>query len=262
MKKDTLKTETLELTIDGLGVGVAQKRRTLNEALTTLDQWVEQNAPTLTDEDRMRFSEVLQTEKEPETRDGESHGDDRSLALSILRLHAMRLLYRFDEGKRLRTELPPTDESDYERAKRKLETALRQTELAMNEARIDTAIANAQGIFNDRNANRHWLNQALKRLQPLAQRDLLALANAIPAPEPPSLGIVQRLTLWVLRIKSEEIVRRNLNSLRQLAELQTQELAEMVVLLRQSFESIKDTLGVEQAQTLLKQLGVETEPSS
>jgi hypothetical protein len=243
---------TLGETVNNLTIDVTARRQSLDDALFTLQAWVDRNASLMTEADRAAFSETLAAEKDSQIRDGQPYGDDASLVASVLRLHAMRLLYRADEQRQ--GPIPLDDESRYGRARHRLQMALREAELAINEARVDAAIANAHHILADRGANRRWLQDALTRLQPIAAKDLVKLADAVPAPELLSLNIVQRLLFRILGIQQEEIARRSLQSLRHLAELQHSQLTEMVKLLADSFDAIEDRPGAQQALALLAKL--------
>jgi hypothetical protein len=244
---------TLSETINTLAEKVSSKAESLDDALFSLQTWIDQNAGRMTEADREGFSETLNAEKETATREGKPYGDDLSLVLSVLRLHAMRLLYRFDERREGR---PAGDETTpYNRARYRLTLALREAEMAINEARVDTAIANAHHILADHKANHRWLQDALTRLDTIAQKDLIRLAEAVPAPENLPLNVLQRIGFRVLGIKQEEIARRNLQSLRQVAELQTHQLIEMAKLLADSFDAIGDQVGARQALALVAKFG-------
>ena len=247
---------TLDETITTLATSTLDKQQSLDDALTALQTWIDQNVGRMSDEDREAFSDTLNAEKDPAMREGRPHGDDRSLILSVLRLHAMRLLYRFDERREGR---PASDDTTpYGRARNRLTVALREAEMAINEARVDTAIANAHQILMDRGANLRWLQDALTRLQTIGQKDLIKLADSIPEPELPPLSFLQRVGFRVLGIRQEEIARRNLRSLRHIAELQTSQLVEMAKLLADSFSAIGDDLGAQQALALLSKFGTES----
>ncbi|MEP7288469.1 MAG: hypothetical protein ABI947_22180 [Chloroflexota bacterium] len=252
----TLEKTSLEQTIDSLAAEVAAKRQSLDDALFALQTWFDRNAASLTEAARTRFSQTLNADKAASLKRSKDNtpaeGDDLTLVVSVLRLHAMRLLYRFDER---RTGRPAaTDTSPYGRAMRKLRIELRETEIAINEARIDAAIANAHNILDDRNANRRWLQDAFARLQTIAHKDLIKLAESVPAPELPPLNIFQRVSFSILGIKQEEIGRRSLQSVRQIAVLQNSQLIEMVKLLAESFAANNDPVGSEQALNLLVNL--------
>jgi hypothetical protein len=73
-------------------------------------------------------------------------------------------------------------------------------------------------------------------------------------PEPPPLNILQRLVFLVLGIKQEEIARRTVQSLNQMAELQRTQLVEMITLLADAFAAIDDAPGAQQALALLARL--------
>jgi hypothetical protein len=242
----------LDEKINALATDVSNTRQSLDDVLFALQTWLERTVDKMSDAERAAFSDTVNAEKDTATHDGKPHGDDNTLASSVLRLHAMRLLYRFDEARRN----PPTvaDNSAYTRAKLRLQQSLRQVELAMNEARVDTAIANAHNILNDAGANRRWLQDALSRLKNVANKDLLSLADAIPMPEMPPLNLFQRVIFRLFGIKQEEIARRSLKSLRQIAEMETSQMVELARLLADSFTSIGDSAGGQQALALLSQL--------
>jgi hypothetical protein len=244
---------TLIETINNLTTDIAGQQKSLDDALFSVQAWIDRNAKSMTEADRDNFSRALHTEKETPVVDGEKRSDDSSLAGSVLRLHAMRLLYRYDE--RQVGPIPPSDDnSAYGRAKDRLQRALRETEIAINEARVDTAIANAHHILADPRANHRWLQDALTRLQTVGARNLIGLADAIPAPQLPPLGLLQKVMFRVLGIKQEEIARRNLKSLREIAALQHSQLVEMAQLLAESFVAIGDQLAAQQALALLAKL--------
>lgn len=242
---------TINQTIDQLTGGVTAGKQSLDDALFALQEWLDKNADRLSEADRDTFSETLAAEKDTQVRDGQPYGDDQSLVVSVLRLHAMRLLYRFDAP---RPQPDEADDSAYGRAKQRLQIALRETEMAINEARVDATIANAHQILMDRNANHRWLQDALARLQTVAAKDLVKLADAVPMPDLPPLNLLQRVAFFVLGIKQEEIARRTVQSLKQMAELQRTQLVEMITLLADAFMAIDDQPGAQQALALLARL--------
>ncbi len=241
---------TINQTIEQLTGSVTSGKQSLDDALFALQAWLDKSADLISESDRDTFSETLEAEKDTQVRDGQPYGDDQTLVASVLRLHAMRLLYRLDAPRRPEAG----DDSAYGRAKYRLQLALRETEMAINEARVDATIANAHQILMDRNANHRWLQDALARLQGVAGKDLVKLADAVPIPEPIPLKIIQRLVFLVLGIKQEEIARRTVASLKQMAELEHSQLIEMVTLLIDAFTAINDGPGVQQAQALLAKL--------
>jgi hypothetical protein len=234
---------------------VASKKANLEDALFKLQTWIDQNAPALTEADRQEFATVLRAEKAEEPADANAQkSSDRSLIASVLRLHAMRLLFRLDASREV-TPLPaPEDDTIYAQKKHRLKLALQEVETAVNEARIDTAIANAHGLLGDTGANRRWLHDALIRIQTVAAKDLNRMAETIPTPPLPSLNLLQRIMFRVYGIKQEEIARRTLTSLRQIAALQTSQIAEMATLLADSFNAVGDKLGAQQALAILTRL--------
>ncbi len=241
-------------TITDLTSAVTGKRQSLDDALFALQTWVDHNAPLMTEADRNAFSQTLDAEKDATVDEDEPYSSDTSLIASVLRLHAMRLLYRFDERRHGSPVEQPDPNSPYERARYRLQVALRETEIAINEGRIDAAIANAHHILNDRGANRRWLQDSLARVQTVAAKDLIKLAEAVPAPEPPPINILQRAMFLVFGIRQDEIIRRNMRSLRQLAELEHNQLLELAKLLADSFEAIGDRPGAKQARSLVERL--------
>ncbi len=232
---------------------MTSQRELLDDALFVMQSWVTRNAPLMTEADRTDFSQALTSEKNPQQRNGSAYGDDGSLVASILRVHTMRLLFRYD-AEHDSIAFDASDDTSYGRASRQLREALRNAEQAMNEARVDTAIANAHQIMGDANANHRWLQDALARLQAAAKTDLLKMVESIPPPAVPTLNIVQRAAFSIFGIKPAEITRRNLHSLHQIAELQTNQLIEMAHLLVSSFEAIDDQPGVTQSLALITRL--------
>jgi hypothetical protein len=241
---------SLVQTIQDLTRQAAEHKRTLDDALFTLQKWLDSNAPRLTDTDRAEFSALLSSEQEQPER---TESDDASLIGSVLRLHAMRLLYRYDETQR--EPFKPEDDSLYGEGRFRLRVALREAELAVNEAKIDAAIGNAHGLLNNAAANRRWLHDALQRLQSVSKRNLVQMVEQIPMPETPSLTLPQKIMFRIFGIKQEEIARRSLSSLRQIAEMQTEQMQELAQLLVDSFRAADDSIGAKQAQTLIDQLG-------
>lgn len=230
---------------------VAKRSLSLEDALFNLQTWIDANAPTITEADRKEFVSVLHAEKAENTE--ESRSNDSSLIASVLRLHAMRLLFRYDASHE--AAMQPEDDSAYAQSKYRLKLALREVEAAINEARIDAAIANAHALLGDAGANRRWLHDALIRVQTVAGKDLARLADSMPEPELPPLNLLQRFFFRLYGIKRDEITRRTLDGLRQLANLQTSQIAEMATLLADSFNAVDDKLGAQQALSILTRLG-------
>jgi hypothetical protein len=243
---------TINETISGLTTEIIAGQRSLDDALFALQAWLDRNAALMSGDELQAFSETLNAEKDVQVRDGRPYGDDESLIASVLRLHAMRLLYR--KGEQKREAFKPQDDSPYGRATRRLQLALREIDIAINEARVDTTIANAHNILADPRANRRWLQDALARLQAVAVKNTVKLAEAVPEPDSPRLSVFQRVMFRVLGIRQEELARRSLVSLRQVAVLQREQLVEMVRLLADSFEAVGDDPGKEQALALLAKL--------
>ncbi|MBX3086828.1 MAG: hypothetical protein KF716_34665 [Anaerolineae bacterium] len=240
---------SLLATLDQLTADVASQKQSLEAALFALQSWLDANAPSLSPSDRTEFSQVLVQEKKNRT---EGQSDDTTLIASVLRLHAMRLLFRFDAQQA--EPLKPEDDTAYAQAKYRLKVSLREVETAVNEARIDTAIANAHHILGDRGANRRWLQDALIRIQTAAAKDLHRLAESIPQPDTPPLTFWQRIMFRIYGIRQEEIAKRTVASLRQIVDLQNAQMTEMATLLAESFNAIDDKLGAQQALGILGQL--------
>ena len=243
---------TINETINGLTEAIATGKQSLDDALFALQTWLDQNTGLMSEDELQAFSETVNAEKDPQVRDGEPYGDDRSLVASVLRLHAMRLLYRMGEHKRGAPKAQ--DNSPYERAKQRLQLAMREIDIAINEARVDTTIANAHNILADQRANRRWLQDALARLQAVSAKNTLKLAETMPVPDLPHLSIFRRLMFRVLGIRQEELARRSVLSLRQVAVLQHEQLVELVRLLADSFGAVGDNPGKQQALALLTKL--------
>jgi hypothetical protein len=239
---------TLVETIATLSDAVVAREQSLENALFALQGWVETHGPTMSGGDREAFSELLRAEQDAPQRDGKPQGDDRSLVSSVLRLHAARLLYRQDESRRAPA---PAEESQYGRARQRFQAALREVELAVNEARIDTAIANAHGILGDSRASQRWLHDALARLQAVRGKDLIRLAGAVPLPEQSKQQPLKRFLFRVSGIKQQEIAQRAVLSLRQLAELQMRQVVEMLNLLAESFAALSDSPGAQEVRATL-----------
>ena len=243
---------TINETINGLTDAIATGKQSLDDALFALQSWLDQNTGLMSEDELQAFSETVNAEKDPQVRDGEPYGDDRSLVASVLRLHAMRLLYRMGEQKRGAPKAQGN--SPYERAKQRLQLAMREIDIAINEARVDTTIANAHNILADQRANRRWLQDALARLQAVSAKNTLKLAETMPVPDLPHLSIFRRLMFRVLGIRQEELARRSVLSLRQVAVLQHEQLVELARLLVDSFGAVGDNPGKQQALALLTKL--------
>lgn len=228
----------------------AKQGITLEEGLFSLQRWVELNATQITAAERVQFSTLLTKEQAPVEA---GQGSDQNLIASVMRLHLMRLLFRMDAQRR--TPLRSEAETAYDQAKLRLMSALQETEDAVNEARIDAAIANAHQILADKGANRRWLNDALMRLQAVAGKDLQRLAQAIPQPEIPAINPIRRLFFWLYGIRPEEMSKRTLNSLHKLATLQTEQIVELTDLLIEAFTTLGDSAGVKAARAMRQQLG-------
>src|SRR5258708_17585538 len=134
---------TIEETIAALTADISEKRQSLDDGLFALQAWFDRNVELFNDDERTAFSDRLNAEKPT----AGAQGDDSSLIGSVLRLHAMRLLYRFDERKR---SIPPlTTTTPYARGKQRLQVALREAQLALYAPRVDPPIGNAHPILEN-----------------------------------------------------------------------------------------------------------------
>ncbi len=195
--------------IQHLTDAVVARQISLDRALAGLDEWLPPHASDLSQAARESFRASL---TDPST------GDDRALVGSVLKLHAARLLHRFD---RRREPPPPTPDSPYAQARAALAEALTASEDAISEARIDIAIASAQHLLGDEQAHRRWLSCALDRLPAGAAVDLVALAEAVPDMPPPRLSRWQRAGMRVIGLNFDRLSARNRADLSRIAQLQT-----------------------------------------
>jgi hypothetical protein len=219
---------TLLETINALTDTVLSGSHELDDALKALEVWLADHADTLSQTERARFSAAI---------DRESDDNDSSLIDSILKLHTARLLYRYDSQ---RQPTPPEPRTGYEIARQAFGRALRQSEEGINEARIDVAIANAQQLLGNENANRRWLDYALERLPPLASIDLVALAQKIPAMPPPRMNWFQRIGVKAMGFNFERIAAQNRDELAAIGRMQVNQLVIMAHLIGISFETIRE----------------------
>lgn len=204
----------------------------LDEALTSLESWLEARAAHLTAAEREQFSAVL---------DQESTNDDRSLVDSILKLHATRLLHRYDALARHDDDESDGQASDYEVARRAFERALLDSEAGINEARIDVAIANAHNLLGDADANRRWLDKALARLPGLAAADLEGLAKRIPAMPMPRLNPLKKLGLRFIGFSVDRLAEENRRTLATIADMQSTQIVLLAHLIGASLLAIDET---------------------
>ncbi len=216
--------------IDTLSGSILQGQISLDDALRDLDHWLDDHAHALSQTERRAFSATLNQA---------SQGSNQSLVDSILRLHTTRLLYRYDK-----TTAQPAPDSNtptsYTEARDKFTTALQESEDAINEARIDVAIANAHHLLGDIDANRRWLDNSLDRLPPLASTDLVALAQAIPAMPMPRLNWWRRFGLKLIGYNFERFAAKNRASLTTIARMQTDQIIIMAHLIGTSYEAIRE----------------------
>jgi hypothetical protein len=200
----------------------------LDDALHALEAWIADYAGMLSPDDRARFSASL---------DRESEDTDRSLVDSILKLHTARLLYRYDSQHQ---PAPAEPRNDYEVARMAFGHALRQCEEGINEARIDVAVANAQQLLGNEDANRRWLDSALERLPPLASIDLVVLAQKIPAMPPPKMNWFQRAGVKMMGFNFERLATQNRDELAAIGRMQVNQIVIMAHLIAISFETIRE----------------------
>jgi hypothetical protein len=118
--------------------------------------------------------------------------------------------------------------------------ALRQCEEGINEARIDVAVANAQQLLGNEDANRRWLDSALERLPPLASIDLVALAQKIPAMPPPKMNWFQRAGVKMMGFNFERLATQNRDELAAIGRMQVNQIVIMAHLIGISFETIRE----------------------
>lgn len=201
---------------------------TLDSALSALDGWIGQHAPSLPGYERQAFSASLEAE---------TTNDTYSLVESVLKLHATRLLYRFD---RQRATLAPEGDSAYAQARSTFVRALTDSEDGINEARIDIAVANAHHLMSSVEGNRVWLDRALDRLPALAAVDLVALAQQVPALPLPGVGWFKRAGLRLMGFNFERLAQENRDNLAAIARLQVNQIVLLAHLLGTSFETIRE----------------------
>jgi hypothetical protein len=216
--------------IDTVAGSILQGQISLDDGLRDLGHWLDAHANALSQAERRAFSATL---------DQTSQGSNQSLVDSILRLHTTRLLYRYDKTT-ARSDPTPGDPTPYTEARDKFTNALQESEDAINEARIDIAIANAHHLLGDIDANRRWLDDSLDRLPPLAATDLVALAQAIPAMPMPKLNWWRRFGLKLIGYNFDRFAAKNRASLTTIARMQTDQIIIMAHLIGTSYEAIRD----------------------
>ncbi|NDJ76862.1 MAG: hypothetical protein GYB65_11435 [Chloroflexi bacterium] len=209
---------------------VLSGEHSLDDALQILEDWLADHADSLTPENRATFRAAL---------DGESTNDDRSLIDSILKLHTARVLHR-QEAAQLESDSPDPDETPYQRARRTFSQALAASEDAINDVRIDVAVANAHSLLGDIDANRRWLDHALTRLTDIAATDLVTIAQDIPPMTPPKMNWIKRASLRFVGFDFNRLAQDNLDTLVKIAHLQTNQITILSHLIGVSFVSLED----------------------
>lgn len=221
--------------IDSLAASILNGAISLDDALIDLEDWIVDHGNELTPADRRAFSATL---------DQSSQGNNQSLIDSIMRLHTTRLLYRYDKATapldNNQDADQETDPTPYTEARATFATALQTSEDAINEARIDIAIANAQHLLGNIDANRRWLDDSFERIHPLAATDLVALAEAIPAMPMPELNWWRRIGIKLVGYNFERLAAKNRASLKTIARMQTDQVIIMAHLLGTSYEAIRE----------------------
>jgi hypothetical protein len=200
----------------------------LNEALSMLETWLQDHADQLAEADRRAFSAALEAN---------SSQDNRSLIDSVLKLHAARLLHRYDA----QPQRPAGSyRSTYEQTRDAFQRAMEESERILSESRIDIVIANAHHLLGDVEANRLWLSAALEQLPELAATDLVAMAQDIPPIPLPQLNPLQRLTFRLIAGHFSRLAQQNRESLAAIAQLQINQTALLAHLIGTSFEAINE----------------------
>ena len=203
----------------------------LDDALAALETWLDTHAASLTQIERQQFSASL---------DEQGSNDDRSLITSVLKLHATRLLYRHDRRTSPPVSEPEEAQNSYVRARSAFTQALSVSEDAINEARIDIAVANAHHLLANASANRDWLDSALERLPDLAAIDLIKLAEGIPAMPLPRMGPLKRLGLKLMGFNFDRLAQQNVESLTAIARMQVNQIILLSHLLGTSYHTIRE----------------------
>lgn len=225
---------TLDDHILALSEAAARGAQGLDEALDDVEHWLNAHGERLSEAERADFRASL---------DRETTDDTRSLVDSVLRMHATRLLYRYDEAAELVSDAETAEDevqTSYTVARDEFNAALRDSESGIREARIDVAIANAHHLLGDLRANRQWLDSALERVQPLATTDLVRLADAIPPMPAPEIGPVRRIGLRLLGISLDQLAARNRASFSSIAQMQMNQVVLLAHLIGASFEALRE----------------------
>jgi hypothetical protein len=203
----------------------------LDDALVGLENWLNDNLAALTPEVRAAFRASL---------DAESTDDDRSLVDSVIKLHVTRLLHRTDAESDPPFAGGGETTTAYSQARDAFVEALLENENGIRESRIDIAIANAQHLLGNTDANRRWLDSALDRLPALAAPDLIDLARDVPDMPVPRLNWFKRVGLRVLGINLGRLAARNRDSLAAMARMQFDQVILLAHLLGTSYETIRE----------------------
>lgn len=219
---------TLDEHIIDLTNTVISGRHGLDETLVAVEEWVYAHGHSMPEDEIAHFRATL---------DRDSTNDDRSLVDSVLRLHATRLLYRFDHEQ---AAIPEDDDTNYGRARNAFNAALRDSEIGIREARIDIAISNAHHLLGNISGNRQWLDTALERVQEIASLDLLGLVQVIPAMPLPKMGPFRRLGLRVLGLDLTQLSDRNRESFAEIARMQINQIILMADLIGAQFNVIRE----------------------
>ncbi len=212
---------------------VLSGEHSLDDGLTALERWLSKNAGELHEDERRLFSASL---------DAETTNDNRSLIDSILKMHAARLLHRYD-SQRAEAVLAAEEgepSNAYQVARKTFGDALNRSEQQINEARIDIAIANAHQLLGDTQGNRRWLETALNRLPDLAEIDFTGLAQQIPLMEPPRLNPFQRFGLKVIGFNFTKLAEQNQTDLLTLSQMQANQIIIVAHLIGISLQTIQE----------------------
>lgn len=226
--------------IDVVSNEVLEGRAGLDDALEAVERWLHRHVDTLDRAEQRAFSDSLSEA---------STNDDRSLVRSVLKLHATRLLYRYDTADTV-IESPPHNDPNRQRyltARDAFNRAIHASEIGINEARIDVAIANAHHLLGNIASNRRWLQASLNRLPDLAATDLVALAEAIPAPPLPRLNRFKRFGVRLLGLNLERLAARSQQNLVKIAIMQENQIVLLAHLVGTSFEAIRDRARAQRA---------------
>jgi hypothetical protein len=236
---------TLNEIIIDLATAITSNRTSLDDAVRSVESWVEHNASAVTEEDREHLGAMLRSTRMALTE--ESHSNATWLVTSTLRVHALRVVCRFHEGS--------NEKNGEEGAGARFRQALRVTESALREARADMAIAEMYRSLERSQSGARWLHEALTRLETVVPRDPIKLAALIPALELPRLSVLREALYRVRGLSQDEIARCRARVVTARAELQRRELVDMVQLLAASFAAVGDKPAARRALAILSELG-------